>query len=78
MQNEDPSRMLREVPAERVLDAARATTRDPGAPLHPGRKEQLLLAGFVACLVIAVVTVILPELSDGDAAHKQPQGAPVK
>jgi hypothetical protein len=52
--------------------------RDPGAPERPVRKEQMLLAGFVVCLIIGVLTVLLPELSGGDAAHKQPQPAPAK
>jgi hypothetical protein len=76
MASEDPARVLHDVPEERMLDAARATARDPGAPLRPWRKERLLLAGFVLCLVIAVVTVVMPELSDGDAAHKQSPAVP--
>lgn len=55
------------------LEPTRA--RDPGAPVRPARKEQVLLAGFLVCLVIGALTVLLPELSGGDAAHKQPQPA---
>jgi hypothetical protein len=42
------------------------------------RREQVLLVGFLLCLVIAAVTVVLPELSGGgsDIAHKQPPAAP--
>jgi hypothetical protein len=62
--------------AAQKLEAAHA--RDPGAPQRPVRKERMLLAGFVVCLVIGVVTVLLPELSGGDTAHKQPQPAPAR
>ena len=41
-------------------------------------REHVLLVGFLLCLVIAAVTVVLPELSGGgsDTAHKQPPAAP--
>lgn len=46
--------------------------RDPGAPARPARKELALLCGFLLCVVVAVITVVLPELGTGDVAHKQP------
>lgn len=42
--------------------------RDPGAPILPRRKEVVLLCGFLLCVAIAVATLVLPELSGGDAA----------
>jgi hypothetical protein len=52
----------------------------PPRPLRNASRERLLWVGFLLCLVIGVVTVILPELSgaDGDASHKRPQSAPAK
>jgi hypothetical protein len=62
-----------------------APTARAGAPLEPAARagtrlaprEQVLLVGFLLCLVIAAITVVLPELSGGgDTAHKQPATAP--
>jgi hypothetical protein len=41
------------------------------------RRERLLFVGFLLCVGIAVVTVVLPELSSAgsDAAHKRPPAA---
>jgi len=43
--------------------------RDPGAPVLPQRKELLLLCGFLLCVAIAVATLVVPELSAGEAAN---------
>jgi hypothetical protein len=43
---------------------------DPGVPLLPLRKEVVLLCGFLLCVAIAVVTLVLPELSGGEAGHE--------
>lgn len=43
---------------------------DPGAPILPLRKEVVLLCGFLLCVAIAVATLVLPELSGGEAAHE--------
>ena len=52
----------------------------PPRPLRAGTRERVLWIGFLVCLVIGLVTVVLPELSgaDGDASHKRPQSAPAK
>jgi hypothetical protein len=50
--------------------------RDPGAPTRPGRKELLLLCGFLLCVVAAVITVVLPELGTGDSENKKPAALP--
>jgi hypothetical protein len=57
-------------------------TRDPGAPELPQRKELLLLGGFLLCVAIAVATLVVPELSGGEAANQAPAssdaGAPAR
>ena len=52
----------------------------PPRPLRGSTRERVLWVGFLVCLVIGVVTVVLPELSgaDGDASHKRPQPTPAK
>ena len=44
--------------------------RDPGAPVLPRRKEIVLLCGFLVCVAIAVVTLVLPELYGGEVGHE--------
>lgn len=57
--------------------------RDPGEPRRPAQKELLLLGGLLLCLIVAVVTVVLPELGTGEGEAKkklsaQPAGAGAK
>jgi hypothetical protein len=40
---------------------------DPNAPTRKLSHEVTLWAGFGLCLLIALLTVVLPELSGGDA-----------
>jgi hypothetical protein len=53
--------------------------RDPGAPRRPLRKEVVLLCGFLLCLLVAVISVVLPELSGeapaSDATQRAATGA---
>jgi hypothetical protein len=53
---------------------------DPRAPTRQLSHEVILWGGFGLCLLIAVLTVVLPELSGADAPNKKPapstKGAP--
>jgi hypothetical protein len=46
---------------------------DPNAPTRKLSHEVTLWAGFGLCLLIALLTVVLPELSGGDA--REPRAA---
>ncbi len=48
---------------------------DPNAPTRKLSHEVTLWAGFGLCLLIALLTVVLPELSGGDA--REPRAADV-
>jgi hypothetical protein len=52
----------------------------PPRPMRNATRERVLWVGFLICVVIGLVTVVLPELSgaDGDATHKRPQPATAK
>lgn len=60
---------------------------DPNAPHRELRHELTLWAGFGLCLLIALLTVVLPELSGGDsrdpragdnAKQAPPSAAPIR
>jgi hypothetical protein len=44
---------------------------DPGAPVRPLQRELILLGGFLVCLSIAVVVIVIPELAAGEGAPPQ-------
>lgn len=46
---------------------------DPNAPTRKLSREVTLWAGFGLCLLIALLTIVLPELSGGDA--REPRAA---
>jgi hypothetical protein len=48
---------------------------DPGAPRAPNRKELALLAVFVVCATVGIVTVIVPELTASPESPAQAGGA---
>jgi hypothetical protein len=45
---------------------------------RPRLRESLLLAGFVLVLAVAVVTVLIPELSKAPETETTPQAASAK
>jgi hypothetical protein len=49
-----------------------STAPDPNAPTRALSYDVILWGGFGLCLVIAALTVVLPELSGGDGANKKP------
>jgi hypothetical protein len=51
-------------------------SRDPGAPPRPLQKEIVLLCGFLLCVVIAVVALVLPELYGAEPAGEAPKKSP--
>lgn len=50
---------------------------DPGAPTRKLSHEVVLWGGFGLCLLIALLTVVLPELSGADNPNKK-TAAPTK
>jgi len=49
-----------------------STSPDPSAPTRALSHDVVLWGGFGLCLLIAVLTVVLPELSGADSANKKP------